>query len=377
MRIRKIDTQHKRDVKQFVGFPFELYRGDPLWVPPLLSSARQILNRHKHPFYRHSTADFFVAESQGQTVGRIAAMQNRRYNAHRGSQAAFFGYFEAVDDVEVARRLFDAVFDWARARGLEEVIGPKGLLGTEGGGVLVEGFEHRPALGVTYNPPYYDPLIRDAGFEKDTDYSSGLLDQGFRLPERVRRVAEKVKKRRGFWIKSFRSKREMRRWVPRVVRAHQKAFRQTHTYYPPTDGEIAMIVDTLLGVAEPRYAKLVMAEQEIVGFAFIYPDISAALQKTGGRLWPLGWLALLRERKRTRWANGNGLGVLPAYQGLGANVVLYAELAKTMQKARFEHLALIQVEESNFKSLADMETLGARWTVRHRGYRRILDGSHA
>ena len=372
MQVRRIDTERKRDVQQFVGFPFRLYEDCSQWVPPLVSGVKHALNRRKHPFYRHSTADFLVAEGEGQTLGRIAVMHNRNYNAYRKTHVAFFGYFEVVEDIQVARALFEAAFDWARAQGLNAITGPKGIIGSDTGGVLVEGFEHRPAMGVPYNFPYYDTFIEDSGFEKDTDYFSGYLSGDHQLPERFYRIAEKAKARSGFWVKTFSSKREIRRWMPRVLEAHQEAFSQTHTYYPPTAEEITLIFDTLVSVVDPRLVKLVMQGEKIVGFLLAYHDVSAALQKAKGHLWPLGWYAILRERKRTRWVNINGLGVLPACQGLGANTILYTELAKTVKGFGFEHLDIVQAEEGNLESLADMKAIGVKWYKTHRSYERAL-----
>lgn len=160
--------------------------------------------------------------------------------------------------------------------------------------------------------------------------------------------------------------------MPRIIKVHREAFSSLHSYYPPTDAEIKMVVNTLLMIADPHLLKLVMKEQEIVGFIFAYHDISAALQKANGRLWPFGWYHLLRERRRTTWANINGLGLLPAYQGLGANTVLYTELQKTIHAFNFEHIDVVQVDENNLKSYADMENIGVSWYKRHRHYRRTL-----
>ena len=165
MRVRKLDTRLGRDIKEFVSFPFELYRHSPRWVPPLISGVRTELNREKHPFYQHSTADFFVAESEGDILGRISVMSNRNYNQHHGSKVAFFGHLELVEDREVAHTLFGAAFNWARDQGLEKIMGPRGLTGSDGGGVLVEGFEYQPAIGAAYTLPYYDALIMDSGFQ--------------------------------------------------------------------------------------------------------------------------------------------------------------------------------------------------------------------
>ncbi len=178
MRIRKLDIGRRRDVQALVMFPFALYRRSSQWVPPLVAAAAEsLLDPRKHPFYRHSTADFILAESEGQPLGRIALIENRRHNTYRHSQAATFGYFEAVDDVAVARALFDAAFAWACERGLNEVIGPRGLIGAEAGGVLVEGFEHRAAMDIPYNPPYYDALIRDSGVWQRNGSPLGLPDE--------------------------------------------------------------------------------------------------------------------------------------------------------------------------------------------------------
>jgi hypothetical protein len=343
-----------------------------LWVPPLVSEARRALNPHQHPFYQHSEARFLIAESEGHTLGRIAVMENRRANAYRQARTAFFGFFEAVDDEQVAHALFETAFDWAHRRGLERIIGPRGLLSTDGGGVLVEGFEHRPALGVPYNFPYYERLIRAAGFEKDTDHLSGYTRGDHILPERFHRIAGRVKARRGLWVKTFASKSEMRWWIPRVIPVHRQAFANTHTFYPPTEGEMALIADTLIGVADPRLIKLVLKGDDVVGFIFAYPDISAAIQRAQGRLFPLGWFYLLQERKRTRWVNVNGVGLLPAYQGSGANTLLYAELAESVHTLGFEHVDVVQVNETNFASRSDMEAIGVRWYKRHRSYQRDL-----
>jgi hypothetical protein len=372
VHIHKIDTNRWEDVCRFVDFPFKLYHDCPQWAPPLRGGARRNLDRGKHPFYQHSTADFFLAERDGQTLGRIAAINNRNYNAYRGARRAFFGYFDAVEDVEVAQALFEAVFEWARAQGLDEIGGPKGLLGADESYVLVDGFEHRAAMGVTYNFPYYERLIQAVGFQKDTDYFSGYIEGERQLPARYFSIADRVKRRSGFQIKTFRNKREIRRWIPRVLQAHREALQDTHTYYPPTDRELDTIIDTVFAILDPRLVKLVMKGDQIVGFLLVYHDLSAALQETEGRLWPLGWFNILRERRRTRWANINGLGVLPEYQGLGATALIYTELAKTLQQFNFQHIDVVQVEEGNIKSRNEIEGIGVTWYKTHRGYCRTL-----
>jgi hypothetical protein len=370
--IRKLDTESRRDVEQFVRLPFELYRGCPQWVPPMVSSVRFAMNRRKHPLYQHSTAEFFVAESAGKTLGRIAVIDHTNYNKLNGTRTAFFYYFDAVDDREVARELFGAAFDWAKGRGLNEMFGPKGLLTSDGGGILIEGFQYRPAMGIPYNYPYYDALAVDSGLEKRFDHLSGYVRGDHELPERLFAIAERVKATRGFWIKSFATKKELLGWVGRLTRVVNESFVGGLDYCPITEEEAKLAADQLAEVADPRLIKVVMKGDDIAGFVFGFPDLSAAIQRAGGRLWPLGWIYLLREYKRTKWVNANGLGLLPQYQGLGANAVLYTELYHTIRDFKFEHADIVQVVEENIRSRSDMETIGVDWYKRHRTYKRQI-----
>jgi hypothetical protein len=355
-----------------VEFPFTLYRESPQWVPPLLSSERAILNRRKHPFYDHSEADFFVITAGNNVLGRVAALENRSYNKFRNRRTAFFGYFECYDDREVSCLLLEAVFSWAKKRGLIDVIGPRGVIGIDGS-ILIEGFDHRPALAVPYNYPYYDTLIRFAGFKKLTDLLSGYLHVSREIPERIHKIAERVKERSGFWVKSFRTKSEIRRWIPKVMAVHRAAFSQTRSFYPPTEREVQNVINTVLTIIDPKLVKLVMkGEDEIAGFILAYGDVSAGLQKANGRLFPFGWFHILRERSQTNWLNINGLGMLPQYQGLGGNAVLYTELARTVKQSHFERVEVVQVDEANFNSRSDMETIGVEWHKRHRHYHRSI-----
>ena len=372
MRIRKIDTSRGGDVRQFVRLPFDLYRESELWVPPIVSDMELALNRDKYPFYRHSDADFFLAEQGDRTVGRIAVIDNRRYNRYHKSKTAFFYYFETVEDETVAEGLVSAAADWARERGLTMLIGPRGLLRADGHGLLVEGFGHRPAMGVPYNPPYYADLLEGLGFEKEIDFLSAHLAGDSDLPKRFYDIAERVKERRGYWVRSFDSKRELRRWVPEVQRVNNEAFPHVWGYYPIDEVEANAIADRFLAAADPRLIKLVMKEKEVVGFVIGYPDLSAGIQRARGRIWPFGWLHLLLEMRRTSWINFNGAGILPKHQGVGANAVLYTELAKTVLNFGFEHADLVQVAENNIESRGEVGAVGGEWYKRHRIYRLAL-----
>ncbi len=370
MQIRQLDTTKRTDVQQFIHFPFDLYRDSELWVPPLVSDMQLVLNRARHPYYQHSEAEFFVAEEQGRTLGRVAVLNNRHYNEHHQSRHALFYYLDVVDDQAVVQGLFDAAAAWARQRGLEDLLGPVVFLAGDAVGLLAEGFEHRPALDMPYNYPYYDTLLKGAGFDKVTDFISGYLPGDHKLEPRFFEIAEKVKEKRGFGVKTFRSKAELKSWIPRIYYIIDQALGHRIEYYPLSEAEVDIVAERLLAAVNLRLTKVVMKEDEPVGFLLAFTDISKGIQRARGRLWPLGWLPVLLEFGRTEWVNFNGMGLLPGHRGVGATAVLYTELAKLGLEKRFRHADIVQVEESNLKSFGDMTAVGVQWYKKHRVYRR-------
>ncbi len=372
IKIIPVDLTNRRGKKDFISFPFTLYQDCPQWVPPLLGDAYYDLNPRKHPVHKHAEVQLFLAEKNGLIAGRIAAINNQRYNQHLGQKTAFFGFYDVVEDLEVSQALFESAFAWARERDLDRMVGPRGLNTTDNGGVLVDGYQHRAAMWLPYNYPYYDGFIKEAGFSKVVDHLSGYAPGKEPMPERLVRIAERIKERRGFEVVHFQTMRERKYWIPRVWEVLLEAFSGVEEYYPPTQEEMDRTASDLISIADPRLIKLIQKDGKLIGFIFAYHDVTRAIQKIKGRLWPFGWLELLRERKKTDWVNINGVGVLPDYQGMGVNAILYTEIKKSVEQFGFEHIDVVQVSEENFKSRSDMENMGIRWYKSHREYQRTL-----
>ena len=373
MEIIQINLQDKKDVNRFIYFPFKLYKGCKYWVPPLVDDMRKNLDPNRHPFYQHSEANFFMAIRDGKPVGRIAMLENKRYNEFRNTKTAFFGYFDCVEDEQVSELIFQTATNWARARGLNQIRGPKGLLSTEAGGILVDGFSYLPAISVAYNYPYYDTLITKAGYIKETDHVSGYLAANHLVPERYQRIAEKVKNRKGFTVKDFHTKRELEESINRVADVYFKSFAQNYSFIYPTDAEIEMIAHSIISIADPPLIKVVMREDNVVGFLITYRDLSRGIQRAKGKIMPIGWIWILWDKRKTKNLNINGGGVLPEYQGSGATTILYTELQKTIRDYPFESIELVQIDENNPDSFSELEKIGIKWYKRHRNYILHLD----
>lgn len=372
--VEHVDTADYRQVQRFIDIPFDLYRGCRLWVPPLRGDIALALNRQKHPFYEHSTAEFFIAVRDGHDIGRIAALENRNYNRHHDTHCGQFYFFDCADDDEAAEALFSRVFDWARARGLDSVIGPKGMSSFDGYGLLERGYEHRQMMTMmNYNYPYYQRLVEAQGFVKEVDFVSiYLAANDFRLDERIHRIADRVRRRQRLRVLNFESKADLRRWAPAIGRAYNKAFIENWEYVPLTQAEIRFVLDQLLFIANPKLLKVIAHDDDVVGFALGFPDVSAALQRARGHLFPYGLIDLWHEFRVAKGLAGNGAGILPEFQGLGGNALLYSEMEHTVHDFHFEWYELTQIAETAVLMRRDLETIGGEPYKNHRVYRKTF-----
>lgn len=370
--VRKLDTANRQDVNAWVNLPYRLYAGNPYWVPEMIGDAKQALDRRKNPFLLHSEADFFVAEKNGGVVGRVAVMENTRYNAMRDERTAFFHLFESIEDFAVAEALFGAAFEWSRARGLDKMMGPKGFITMDNIGMLVKGFDLRPAIGIAYNPSYYPEFMERLGFVKETDFNSGYLPgRHYQLSERIIRIADKVKNRYGFRVEGYASKKELLKIVPDIIDAYNATFTDNWEFVPITPEEGDVIRDRVMQILDPKLIRLVWKEDVLVGFIIIYPDISEGLQRSGGKLLPLGWFHLLREFGRTKWVNLNGAGILEQYRARGVDAMMFVEIYKVLQEAEFDHAEVVQIREG-ITMFVEMTKMGIDFYKMHRVYKRTL-----
>jgi len=373
IRIETIASSRRASGRAFVEFPHRLNAGSAQWVPQFRRDMRMILDR-RHPYFERGEARFFLALKDGVPAGTIAAIDNRPFNEYHKTSIGHFHFFDCIDDRAVSHALFEAAFTWLRGRGRTSVIGPYGF-GFMGMGALVEGFEHRAVMTMMpWNPPWYGPAIEAEGFVKHRDQLSLYLDaRAFTLPDKVRRVAEIALKRGTFEVPAFRTKKDLVRRAQEIGKVYNESF-ESHgdEFSPLSEKEIGQITSDLVTVADPSLIKLLISKGRIAGFLFGFPDLSAALQRSRGRITPWGIVDLLLEYRRTRWLIVNGAGILPQYQRLGGNALLYFMLEKVASGRRFLHVDAVQIAETTTLMLADLATLGAKVYKVHRIYKRDL-----
>ncbi len=372
--IQKIDTGDKEQVNKFVQFHYDLYEGCPQWVPPFKVDIKMMLNRKKHPFYEHSDADFFLAYRDGKIVGRIAALENKPFNEYHKTKDAEFYLFDSIDDQEVANALFEAVFDWARQRGLNHVVGPKGLSAFDGYGIQIEGFEHRQIMNMmNYNYDYYAHLVETLGFEKEVDFVSCYIPaEHFHLDPRIHEISRRVQDRGTLQVKKFRNKAELVSWADRIGEAYNNTFVQNWEYYPLSKREVKFVVDTIIQVANPKLIKIITSGDKVVGFLLGFPDVSEAMQRAKGNLNLFSIIDLIFEMGKTKWISLNGMGVLPEYHGRGGNALLYSEMEDTLHSFNFLHADLTQVAETTKQMRKDLENVGGKPYKNHRVFQKHI-----
>jgi GNAT superfamily N-acetyltransferase len=370
LQIKPLVSGNRSDLKLFVEYPFHLYAQVPQWVPPVRADVRMMLNAKKHPFYDHSDAQAYLAYREGQVVGRIAVLENRLFNQVQNKKIASFALLDCEENPETLQALVNAAIEWAKPRGLEMLVGPKPFGLGEGYGILVEGFEIRQMMTMmNYNLPYLPRMLEEIGFTKEVDFVSCQIEiEKFSLPEKVRRVAERVLEKGTISVRSFRTRADIRAMGKDIGHVYNEVFINNWEYYPYTQREIDVAIENIILFADPGLIKILMDGDRTIGFLLAFPDISPVLQRHQGRLNPFSIVDLMRGMKRADMVTVNGMGVLSEYYGRGGNALLYYEMEKTVKSRGFKFAEFTQVAESAQQMRRDLITLGGAEVKNHRVY---------
>ena len=298
-----------------------------MWVPPFRAEVGKLLDRAKNPFFEHAEADYFIAERDGEVVGRIAAIHNRLHNEIHHDKVGFFGFFESINDFPVAQALFDEATKWVHARGLDTLRGPMSFSVNDECGLLIDGFDTPNVLMMPHNPPYYLTLLETAGFVKAKDLialEGGSLKGPIPAPERTKRAVDLILKRYGLTIRPLNMK-NFTKEVEVVKQLYNACWEANWGFIPMTDKEIDALATAFKPVVIPEMVPFVEKDGKPIGFGLALPDLNEALRTNrSGGMFPasLTMLYKLKMKKLTR-ARVLLLGVLPEWRGKGIDSALY------------------------------------------------------
>lgn len=367
--VRQVLT--KNDTTRFIKFLWSIYKDMPAWVPPLIMDRRKLMDTKKNPFYQHADTEFYVAERDGEMVGRIAAIVNHNHNKEHGDKVGFFGFFESVNDQKVANALFDKVRDFLSSKGMASMRGPANPSVNDEYGLLVEGFDLSPTVLMTYNPPYYASLIENYGFKKAKDLYAYLLSQETVYSDRLERANAIVKKRQGLTMRAMEMK-HFNEDVARIKEVYNKAWAKNWGAVPMTDAEIDALAADLKPIVVPGLVLFAEIQGKTVGFALSIPDINIPLKyNKRGSLLP-GLYHLYTKKKKINIVRIIVLGVLPEYQSTGAAGVLFYETAARAKKLGYQFGEASWILEDNEPMNHSAEVMNGKITKKYRLYEKPL-----
>lgn len=357
-------VESARDLDLFVRLPAELHAGDPSFVPPLLMERKDFLDPRKNPFFDHAPHQLFLAWQRGRVVGRVAAVEDQDYNRFHGTDYGFFGMYEAVDDDEVARALFAAAREWIRARGRKQLMGPMNLSTNHDFGLLIEGFEHPPAIMVPHNPRYYQRHFEELfGLRKAKDLWGWWLDPATDPDPKIVRIAEMVRRKEGLVVRPV-DLSDFANEVRRIKEVYNSAWEKNWGFVPFTDAEFDHVAKDMKTFVKPELLLIAEVQGEPVAFVMTVPDLNQALVRVGGRLTtyglPIGLARLLWWSRKIDNLRLITLGVKEKYRKRGIDAVLYLDSLMAARKLGFKSCDISWILEDNVLINRSIQMMGAK-----------------
>ena len=368
---------NRKELKQFVQFYYDLYRGNNCAVPYLFFDEMTTLRKDKNPSFECCEAEYFMAFRDGKMVGRVAAIINRRANERWNCHQVRFGWFDFIDDTAVSTALLQAVEQWGRSKGMNEIAGPLGLIDTDREGMLVDGFDQLSTMYVNYNNPYYPRHMEQLqGFQKANDWVEMKVKVPDEVPAKFAKITEMVRQRYGLRVHKFtRNELIKEGWGRKTFDLLNATYKDLYGFSQLSDRQIDKLVNDYIQIADLNLVTAVMDGDKMVGFGITFPSFSEAMQKTrDGRFLPFGWWHLLKVLKwhKTPLVDLLLIGVLPEYRGKGANALIFDDLIRWFQRYHFEYAITGPQMESNEGVLSQWQYLEAIPYRRHRCYRKFL-----
>ncbi len=363
--IEIVPADEGRHFREFVELPYKLYRDDPYWAAPLRIAVKELLDRRKHPFWADADGAYFLALADGEPVGRIAAILDRKHNSFHSENAAFFGFFESVDDKGVAQALVGAARKWAQDRGAAVLRGPYNPSTNYECGLLIDAFDSSPVIMMPYNFGYYPALLESAGLRKVMDlYAYAIPTDAFHTAK-IERVASRVLAANGITVRPI-DIREFQKEVERVWEIYNRAWERNWGFIPMSRDEFTLMGKEMKQILKPDLVLMGEIEGKLVGFALALPDINEALKHARGKLFPTGLLKILYYQRSIKTVRVLALGVVEEYRTSGVAAALYAALVRNGRRLGFQTCEMSWILEDNTLMNRSLAAMGAS---RYKTYR--------
>lgn len=380
--VKPIHVENKKELEAFLHLPWKIYKTpegskDPNWVPPFLDDQRSLLNPQKNPFWKHAKVALFAAyDSQGRMVGRISASVDHNFNQFWNEKVGFFGWYESVQDDEVAQALFQEAAKFLKAEGMTTMRGPSSFTSNDDYfGFLLEGYDSPARIAMTYNPPYYLELAEKAGLTKVKDLYAWYLSAEIELPERIVKIAERTKQREKITIRPLNMKR-LYEDAAILKELYNKIWEKNWGFVPMTDDEFNYQVKKLKDIVWPDFVVFAEVEGKAIGFNLVVPDVNQLLIKMNGGLFskeaPFALFTFLFGLNKINDTREMAMGVLPEYRKKGLEAVLYLEALKTGKKRKIKGGELSWTLEDNEGINNGIAAMGGKVIKKYRIYEKSL-----
>lgn len=371
LEIREIKS--KKDLKKFISFPYGLYKNHKYYIPPLRMDEMDTLRPDKNPAYDFCDTRLIMALRDGKPVGRIAGIINRLFIDKWNQKHARFGWLDFIDDEEVADSLIGDIETWARGMGMTSLVGPLGFTDMDKEGMLIEGFEELGTMATYYNYPYYPRHMERLGYKKEADWVEYKVTIPKVMPEKVEKLAAIVAKRYKLQVLSDRTPKQLRPMAHEMFTLLNEAYTDLFGFVSLTDKQIELYTKQYIPYIKKGFLPVILAEDgKMVGFAVSMPSLSKALQKSNGRLFPMGIFHLLRAMSKNDLADLYLIAVRPDYQGKGLNAILMNEIFKAFTKHKIKWTESNVELEENVKIRSQWDYFESRQHKRRRCFIKSL-----
>jgi len=351
----------KKDLKRFIAFQNQLYKGNKFWCPQMRMDEMNTLSRDKNPAFDFCEAGYWLAYRGKEVVGRIAAIINHKANERWNEKLVRFGWIDFVDDLVVSKTLLDKVKEWGVSKGMNGIHGPLGFSDMDNEGMLIKGFEEMATLASIYNYPYYVEHMEKLGFEKAADWVQYEFEIPPTIPEKVDRLSLLVQEKYKLRLLKATKSKDLLPYAPKMFHTLNQAFNELYGYTALTQKQVDMYIKAYFGFVRPEFISFVIDEHDdVVGFGISLPSLTKALQKCDGKLFPFGWIYLLMAMKKNDTIDMYLNGVRPDYHSKGVNALYYNEMHKAYIKHGIKKAVTNPQLEDNAKALTIWKNFNGR-----------------